>query len=35
MGLLDGNYQDERLNKKVKPAIQGGYNYLGKEETSL
>jgi hypothetical protein len=34
MGLLDGNYQDERLNKKVKPAIQGGgYNYLGKEET--
>ena len=34
MGLLDGNYQDERLNKKVKPAIQGGgYNYLGKQET--
>jgi len=34
MGLLDGNYQDERLNKKVKPAIQGGgYNYLGKEKT--
>jgi len=34
MGLLDGNYEDERLNKKVKPAIQGGgYNYLGKEET--
>ena len=34
MGLLDGNYQDERLTKKVKPAIQGGgYNYLGKQET--
>jgi hypothetical protein len=34
MGLLDGNYEDERLTKKVKPAIQGGgYNYLGKEET--
>ena len=34
MGLLDGNYEDERLTKKVKPAIQGGgYNYLGKQET--
>jgi len=34
MGLLNENYQDKRLNKKVKPAIQGGgYNYLGKEET--
>ena len=33
MGLLDQNYQDERLKKKVKPAIQGGGpNYLGKEE---
>src|SRR6056300_1907705 len=33
MGLLDQNYQDERLKKKVKQAIQGGGpNYLGKEE---
>jgi|DEB0MinimDraft_4_1074332.scaffolds.fasta_scaffold43243_2 hypothetical protein len=33
MGLLDQNYQDQRLKKKVKPAIQGGGpNYLGKEE---
>jgi hypothetical protein len=32
MGLLDTNYQDQRLTasqkKKIKPAIQGGgYNY--------
>ena len=38
MGLLDQNYQDQRLTKsekkKIKPAIQGGgYNYLGEEET--
>jgi len=37
MGLLDTNYQDQRLTasqkKKIKPAIQGGgYNYLGKQE---
>ena len=37
MGLLDTNYQDQRLTafqkKKIKPAIQGGGpNYLGKEE---
>ena len=37
MGLLDKNYQDQRLTasqkKKIKPAIQGGgYNYLGKQE---
>jgi hypothetical protein len=38
MGLLDTDYQDQRLTasqkKKIKPAIQGGgYNYLGKQET--
>ena len=38
MGLLDQNYQDQRLTKsekkKIKPAIQGGgYNYLGEQET--
>ena len=37
MGLLDTNYQDQRLTasqkKKIKPAIQGGgYNYLGEQE---
>ena len=37
MGLLDKNYQDQRLTasqkKKIKPAIQGGgYNYLGEQE---
>src|SRR5210317_1934876 len=37
MGLLDTNYQDQRLTasqkKKIKPAIQGGGpNYLGKQE---
>ena len=37
MGILDTNYQDQRLTasqkKKIKPAIQGGgYNYLGEQE---
>jgi hypothetical protein len=37
MGLLDTNYQDQRLTasqkKKIKPAVQGGgYNYLGEQE---
>jgi len=37
MGILDTNYQDQRLTasqkKKIKPVIQGGgYNYLGEQE---